>query len=97
MGRRDEAKGTELHQSRHLKRWDKEPHRQDTRTDYETDVRRARDDTVLAERHAQYDLAAQDKTPKSARPHFAVVGEGSKNAGENFRRGYAALDWSNDV
>ena len=49
---------------------------------------------VMDARHRQWDLTAQDKTPKSARPHFAVVGEGSRTARENFLNGYRQIDWS---
>ena len=57
-------------------------------------ARRAVQDTLREDQHRQWDLAAQDKTPKSARPHFAVVGEGSRTARENFLNGYRQIDWS---
>ena len=59
--------------------------------DAERTVRRAAADTVLRARHDQFDLQALDKTPKSARFHFAVVGEGSRSAQENFRRNYEKI------
>ena len=55
---------------------------------------RAAQDAALAERHRGFDLAAKDKTPKSARHHWAVVGEGSQSANLNYARGYAAIDWN---
>lgn len=42
-----------------------------------------------------FDLQARDNTPKSDRPHFAVIGEGTARAYENFQRGFALIDWSN--
>jgi len=48
----------------------------------------------MAERHAGFDLAAQDITPKSHRPSFSVVGEGSKSANRAYQEGYAAINWS---
>ena len=56
--------------------------------------RRTATDSVLAERHAGFDLAAQDITPKSHRPSFSVVGEGSKTANQAYQEGYASIDWS---
>jgi hypothetical protein len=50
---------------------------------------------VLAERHAGFDLAAQDRTPKSHRPSFSVVGEGSKTANQAYLDGYAKINWKN--
>jgi hypothetical protein len=38
--------------------------------------------------HRAFDLMAQDKTPKSARPVFSVVGEGSRSANENYVKGW---------
>lgn len=57
-------------------------------------ARRAAADTALRARHAQFDLQAQDRTPKSARPKFAVVGEGSMTAQENYARNYDRIEWS---
>jgi hypothetical protein len=57
-------------------------------------AQRAVQDVQREEKHRQWDLQAQDKTPKSARFHFAVVGEGSRTALENFLNGYEAIDWS---
>lgn len=61
----------------------------DTRT-----ARRAAQDSVLRERHAAFDLQAQDRPAKFERFRFAVVGEGSRDANDNYRRGYDAVDWS---
>ena len=52
-------------------------------------------DAVLAERHRGFDLSAQDNHAKSERAYFSVVGEGSQSANENYRRGFALIDWSN--
>ena len=46
------------------------------------------------ERHAGFDLSAQDNHAKYERPHFAVVGEGTRSARENFERGYDLIDWT---
>jgi hypothetical protein len=54
---------------------------------------RAAQDRLLVARHAAFDLQAKDITPKSDRPHFAVLGEGSRSANENFSRNYARIDW----
>ena len=56
--------------------------------------RKADTDAVIAERHAGFDLAAQDITPKYHRPHFAVVGEGSKTANTAYAENYDKIDWS---
>jgi len=61
--------------------------------DAERTVRRQAADTALRARHDQFDLQALDRTPKSARFHFAVVGEGSKSANDAYRRGYEAITW----
>ena len=55
--------------------------------------RKADTDAVIAERHAGFDLAAQDITPKYHRPHFAVVGEGTKSATDKYRKNYARINW----
>jgi len=55
--------------------------------------RRAAQDIALRARHAEWDLRAQDRTPKSDRPHFAVVGDGSRAAQDNFRVNFARIDW----
>jgi hypothetical protein len=49
---------------------------------------RAAQDRLLVARHAAFDLQAKDITPKSDRPHFAVVGEGSRTAQDNYRAGW---------
>lgn len=56
--------------------------------------RRRKQDVRDAERHRGFDLAAQDSRMKYERFHFAVVGEGSQSANENYRRGYDAVNWS---
>ena len=56
--------------------------------------RKTATDAVLAERHAGFDRAAQDRTPKYHRPHFAVVGEGSKSANSNYAENYDRINWS---
>lgn len=53
--------------------------------------RRRTQDARDAVLHRQFDLQAQDITPKSDRPHFAVVGEGSRAAQENFRLGWERI------
>ena len=53
--------------------------------------RRQVQDARDAVRHREFDLQAQDKTPKSDRPHFAVVGEGSKSANDKYRIGYERI------
>ena len=71
--------------------------RTDTRraaTDSKFETRRAATDQTLAERHAGFDLAAQDLTPKHHRPHFAVVGEGTKSATDNYRKNYNLITWA---
>ena len=71
--------------------------KRDTRraaTDSKFDTRRAATDAQLSERHAGFDLAAHDKTPKYHRPHFAVVGEGTKDAQSNYAKNYEKINWS---
>lgn len=53
--------------------------------------RRRTQDARDAVLHRQFDLQAQDKTPKSDRPHFAVVGEGSLAAQERYRVNYQRI------
>jgi hypothetical protein len=65
----------------------------DDRDKSEFATRRAATDNVIAERHAGFDLAAQDITPKSHRPSFSVVGEGSKTANQAYLDGYAKINW----
>jgi len=90
MGRRDDFKGSGLENSRYLQRWDSEPERQDSRETYERDVQRAAQDVQLAERHAGFDLQAQDNTPKSARASFSVT----TPLGERYRENFDKIDWS---
>lgn len=54
-------------------------------------ARRRGADARDAEIHRAFDLMAQDRTPKSARPVFSVVGEGSRTANENYLRGYQRI------
>lgn len=54
---------------------------------------RAVQDAALAARHAGFDRAAQDHTMKYERPQFAVVGEGTRDAQDRYRRNYALIDW----
>lgn len=57
-------------------------------------ARKAAQDRMLDVRHAAFDQSAQDHHMKYERAHFAVVGEGSTSAIDNYRRGYDAIDWS---
>jgi hypothetical protein len=54
-------------------------------------LRREAADTALRARHDMFDLQSQDKRHKFDRFRFSVVGEGSRSANENFRRGYEIL------
>lgn len=54
-------------------------------------AQRAVQDTVLAERHHNFDLQAQDNTMKYERPHFAVVGEGTRTAIERYHIGWERI------
>ena len=56
-------------------------------------AQRAVQDALMAERHRGFDLAAKDRTPKSARRHFSVVGEGSRTAQERYRANFGLIDW----
>lgn len=53
--------------------------------------RRRAQDANDAARHRMFDLQAQDKTAKFERPQFAVVGEGSRTAQENYMIGYTRI------
>jgi len=55
-----------------------------------TDVKeqRAVSDAVMNERHKMFDLQAKDNHMKYERAKFAVVGEGTRSAQENYRAGY---------
>ena len=53
--------------------------------------RRQAQDARDAVRHREFDLQAQDKTAKFERPKFAIVGEGSKSANENYLAGYERI------
>lgn len=57
----------------------------------EVKARRAAQDARDAARHRDFDLSAQDQHAKSERFHFAVVGEGTRSAQENYRRGYDVI------
>ena len=50
--------------------------------------RRQMADAIEGQRHRMFDAQAQDKHHKHDRPQFAVVGEGSRTAQENYARGY---------
>jgi len=50
--------------------------------------RKAAKEAVGAERHHGFDLSAQDNHSKFERPHFAVVGEGTKKAQDLYREGW---------
>lgn len=54
----------------------------------EVAVRRRAQDARDAARHRQFDLSAQDTHMKYERAHFAVVGEGSRSAQDNYRAGW---------
>ncbi len=54
-------------------------------------ARNARQDRLMDVRHAAFDLSAQDIHMKYERAHFAVVGEGSRPARENYRAGYERI------
>lgn len=53
--------------------------------------RRRAQDARDAARHRAFDRQAQDTTAKFERPHFAVVGEGSHSAQENYRMNYERI------
>lgn len=57
-------------------------------------ARRRSQDARDAVRHRNFDLSAQDTHMKYERAHFAVVGEGSRSANDNYRAGFAAIRWS---
>lgn len=64
-------------------------------TDEELHANRKAQDWEMGARHRNFDLAAKDTTPKYHRFHFAVVGEGSREARERFRRNYDLINWGN--
>ena len=96
MGRRADYKDfpSEFHNSRHLKRWDTDPARQDTPSDYKRDIQRAVQDVQLAETHAGFDESAKDNHMRYERPQFTVTGEGTKKAQDAYLEGYQKIDWS---
>lgn len=57
-------------------------------------AQRAAQDVVMDTRHRGFDLSAQDRHAKYERAHFAVVGEGTRSACENFRHNFDLIDWS---
>ena len=59
--------------------------------DRERAARKAAQDRHMDTLHARFDASAGDVRMKYERASFAVVGEGSRSANENFRRGYAAI------
>jgi hypothetical protein len=65
----------------------------DDRDIAKSNCRRADTDREMASRHAGFDRAAQDITPKYHRPSFSVVGEGSKTANRAYLDGYAKINW----
>lgn len=66
----------------------------DDRDQRKKSERVATSDATMNERHRGFDLAAQDTTPKYARPHFVVVGEGSKTANTAYAENYDKIDWT---
>jgi len=48
----------------------------------------------MAKQHHGFDLSARDTHAKYERAHFAVVGEGTRLACENFRHNFDLIDWS---
>jgi len=62
-------------------------------SDSELARNRKAQDKLMAERHRQFDLQAQENTPKHHRLHFAVVGEGTRTAQERYRTNYSLIDW----
>ena len=59
--------------------------------DAERKVRRQAADTALRARHDMFDVQAQDLHHKFDRAHFAVCGEGSRTANENYAIGYERI------
>jgi hypothetical protein len=57
----------------------------------ERTLRRKAQDAHLVERHRNFDLSAQDNHMKYERAHFAVVGEGTRTAQENYRAGWERI------
>ena len=66
----------------------------DERDDRKKAARVAASDAAMAERHAGFDLSAQDNHSKFERPSFSVVGEGTKSANDAYRENYTKIDWS---
>jgi hypothetical protein len=62
-------------------------------TDGELRANRHAQDHVMAERHAGFNLAAQDKRMKYERASFVVGGEGGKSAPLAYRTNYSLIDW----
>ena len=66
-------------------------------TDKDTAEVKARKDasnTEAYERHHGFNLSAQDNHSKFERPHFSVVGEGTKVSQDAYRANYDKIDWS---
>jgi len=66
-------------------------------TDIDKAEVKARKDASNAEayeRHHGFNLSAQDNHSKFERPHFAVVGEGTKAAQDAYRENYDKINWS---
>lgn len=55
--------------------------------------RRALQDRAMRREQALLDGLSQNLYHKHDRPHFAVVGEGSRSANDAYQRGYALIDW----
>ena len=62
-------------------------------TDVKLAANRRAQDRIMAERHHQWDVSAQDNHAKSERAHFAVVGEGTRSALDAYRVNYSLIDW----
>ncbi len=63
-------------------------------TDVELAANRRAQDAIMAERHHNWDVSAQDNHSKFERAHFAVVGEGTRSAQEAYRANFSLIDWS---
>ena len=68
--------------------------------DQDTAEVKARKDASNAEaheRHHGFNLSAKDNHSKFERPHFAVVGEGTKSANDKYREGWERTFGKKDV
>jgi len=66
----------------------------DERDQRKKDERVGASQSAADERHVGFDLSAQDNHSKFERPHFSVVGEGTKLAQDAYRDNYDKIDWS---